>query len=62
MTDKDHRATLRARPPGTVRSDRVVQTSVDAETYKRLYRLAEERDISLRALIRETIQNLVGTR
>lgn len=57
----DHRAVLRARPPGG-RMQRIVQTSVDSDTYRRLYDLAAVKEISLRQLIRETLENLVGTR
>jgi len=57
----DHRSTLRARPPGG-RMERIVQTSVDSDTYRRLYDLAATKELSLRQLIRETLENLVGTR
>ncbi len=57
----DNRRTLRADyPRGQL--PKVVQTRVDAETYRRLYHLAVERDVSLRDLIREALENLVGTR
>jgi hypothetical protein len=57
----DHRRTLRAKPPAG-KLDRVVQTTVDIETYSQLYVLAKTKEISLRQLIRETLENLVGTR
>jgi len=57
----DHRRTLRADyPRGTL--PKMVQTRVDSVTYKRLYMLAEEKDVSLSDLIREALENLVGTR
>ena len=62
MAEPDHRRTLRAKPPGKSRLDRVVQTTVSIETYSQLYILAKTKEISLRALIRETLENLVGTR
>jgi len=42
--------------------ERIVQTSVDSDTYRRLYDLAATKELSLRQLIRETLENLVGTR
>lgn len=62
MSDKDHRAVLRASPPDLSLRNRIVQTTVDHTTYRRLYGLAKAKDISLRALIRETLEHLVGVR
>jgi predicted HicB family RNase H-like nuclease len=59
MTDK--RRTLRANAPrGNL--PKMVQTRVDPVTYARLYMLAERKDVSLSDLIREALENLVGTR
>lgn len=57
----DHRRTLRADPPKG-KLPKLVQTRVDSVTYARLYTLAQDKDLSLSDLIRETLENLVGTR
>lgn len=61
MAEPDHRRTLRADPPAG-KLPKMVQTRVDSVTYARLYMLAEEKDVSLSDLIREALENLVGTR
>lgn len=59
----DHRRTLRAKPPSAANNqDRIVQTAVSPATYRKLYELAKVRDVSLRSLIRETLEIVVGTR
>ena len=57
----DHRRKLRAAAPrGNL--PKTVQTRVDPVTYARLHMLAEQKDVSLSDLIREALENLVGTR
>jgi hypothetical protein len=63
---KDKRRVLRAAllptKPHLYKQGRLVQTTIDTETYRRLYELAAARDMSLRDLMREALGNMVGTR
>lgn len=61
MADKDKRVTVRCRRPDSSER-RDITTTVDRETFKRLYDLARTKDVSMNALVREACQNLVGTR